>query len=110
MKKELLIFITLLFFKVSYSQNLTGRWKIDADIKSLGKIQMLVNFEKTSDSTFFASSRPKALKEILGGIQYALAKKSKLYKDGSIVHIYNGVIKSDSLKGVLTTPIMSLYF
>jgi hypothetical protein len=110
MKKELLIFITLLFFKVSYSQNLTGRWKIDADIKSLGNIQMLVNFEKTSDSTFFASSRPKALKEILGGIQYAIAKNSKLYKDGSIVHIYNGVIKSDSLKGVLTTPIMSLYF
>lgn len=111
MKKFLTYLFSFLFALTSYAQNnLTGKWKIDADIQGLGVIQMLVDFTKTSDTTFYASSRPKALKDIIGGLKYAIAKNNKTYKNGSIVHIYKGVIRSDSLNGVLTTPMMNLYF
>lgn len=106
------ILVNLLFVSFSiagFSQELTGKWKIDVNIKEIGPIQFLMDFTKTSDTTFAASSRPGALKNIIGGIKYSIAKGQIKYKNGSIAHIYNGVINSDSLKGVLVTPKMVLY-
>lgn len=110
MTKILYLLFTLLCCLTGYSQNLTGKWKLEADIQGLGAVQILLDFTKTSDTTFFASSRPKVLKEVIGGLKYVIAKNNKVYKNGCIVHIYKGVIKSDSLKGVLTTPMRNLYF
>lgn len=110
MTKTTYLFFTLLFSLTSYAQNLTGKWKLNANIQGMGEIQMLLDFSKTTDTTFYASSRPKALKDIIGGIKYAVANNNKIYKNGAIVHIYKGVIREDSLRGVLTTPMMNLYF
>lgn len=111
MKAFLTILLFLLFSLAGLSQNLTGRWKLDVDMKEIGPMQILLDFTKTSDSTFIASSRPKALKNIIGGIKYSIAKNKTRFKNGSIAHIYSGVVKTDdSLKGIFTTPIMDLYF
>lgn len=74
----------LLFCITGFAQNLTGKWKLDADIQGMGNIQILLDFDKTSDTTFYASSRPKALKEIIGGLKYSIAKNNKIYKNGSM--------------------------
>lgn len=107
-------FLLLVFFIFSltsnYSQDLTGKWKLEANIKGFGVLNILIDITKTSDTTFTASSRPSALKDVIGGLQYAVATNNKIYKNGSLVHIYDGVIQSDSLKGIFTTPIMNLYF
>ena len=73
MTKILYLLFTLLCCLTGYSQNLTGKWKLEADIQGLGAVQILLDFTKTSDTTFFASSRPKALKEVIGGLKYTQA-------------------------------------
>lgn len=109
--KALLTGLLLLSFSLAgFAQDLTGKWKLEANVEEIGVIQILLDFTKTSDTTFSASSRPEALKNIIGGIKYSIAKRKTRFRNGSLAHIYNGVINSDSLKGIFTTPMMSLYF
>ena len=104
------IFFILSMTQVLHSQNFTGKWKLKTNILELGEIEMLLNFEQTSDSTFLAYSRPEAIKDVVSGLKYSLIKNKDVFKNGSIVHIYNGEIKNDSLHGILTTPMINLYF
>ncbi len=83
---------------------------LKADISELGPVQILLDFDQTSDTSFYASSRPGVLQNILGVIKYAFAKRQLKFKNGSLVHIYNGRIIGDSLKGVITTPMTNFYF
>ena len=109
-KTQYLFILAFLWCVTSYAQNLTGKWKLDANIQGLGNMQILIDFTQTSDTSFSASSRPAALKDIIGGLKYAIAKNNIAYKNGSIVHIYKGIIKGDSLRGAFTTPMMNLHF
>lgn len=93
-----------------YGQSLSGKWMMEADITDLGKIHILLDFEQKSDTSFYASSRPEALKNIIGGIKYLFAKRQLKFKNGALVHIYSGRINGDSLRGVITTPMTNLYF
>ncbi len=119
MKKYILIYIVCSFPFLSsllaFGQNLstdelTGQWKFNVIIDGLGEISLLVNIKKTSDSTFTASSRHNAMKEIIGGSKQFMANLFvKQYKKGAFVRVFKGKIKDDRLSGIFTAPGVGMY-
>ncbi len=109
MKKSLFL-LSILFCFLTNAQDLTNKWELETNIEGFGTIRMILDFTKTTDTTFKAASRPQALKEIVGGLKYMVAKKKDQYKNGAFAHISNGKIKGDHLEGVMTTPIRNFYF
>lgn len=85
--------------------SLTGKWQFNINIDGLGEPSLLINIEKTSDSTFTAYSRQNAMKEIIGGAKQFMANLFvKQYKKGAFVRVFKGTIKDDSLRGIFTAP------
>lgn len=117
MRKNILIYIFCYFPLLAFTQslsstdNLTGKWKFNVNVDGLGDLSLLINIEKTSDSTFTAFSRQNAMKEILGGMKQFMANLFvKQYKKGVFVRVFNGKIKGDSLRGIFTAPGIGMYF
>ena len=111
-----IVFICSLSFSafsqdLNFPDSLNGRWRFDINVDGFGEMSFLLDIEKTSDSTFFASSRKKAMKEIVGWSKQFLANLfTKQLKKGTFVHVFSGIIKKDSLRGVFTAPGMGFYF
>lgn len=97
--------------KNSSEFSIDNQYKIEANIDGFGQMSFLMRFKKTSDSTFTASSRPKASNELVGGFKTFLGKLfTKLLKKGSFMLIDNGEIVGDSLRGIFRAPGFGLYF
>lgn len=115
MKKFMyLTFAMLYIFTTGFSQDFNGKWKFETDIEGMGNIQFLFDFEQTSDSTFSASSREGALKDVVkeavGGLKYAVIKKKLDGPNSILIKSKSGEIKKDSLIGVFATPMGNFDF
>jgi hypothetical protein len=101
---------SLYSFSQTQSYSLTNKWKFNVEIDGFGSIEFLLDIKQNTDSTFEASSRLKAIKDIISYKQFVLAKLfTQQYKNGAFVHVLKGQIVGDTLRGVFIGPQMAYY-
>ena len=118
MKKHLKLFALLCIISINgfaqSDKNLNGKWTLEFTNKDIGKTNLIMEFEAT-DSTFIAFTRKKADKVILGGLTSALGRTfTSSFKEGSLLRIINGKVKTSNdttkLTGLFTSPMGNYYF
>ncbi len=118
MKKHLKVLALLCIISTNCfaqsDKNLNGKWTLEFTNKDIGKENLIMEFEAT-DSTFIAFTRKKADKIILGGLTSVLGRTfTSSFKEGSLLRIINGKIKTSNdttkLAGLFTSPMGNYYF
>ncbi len=112
MRKRLLLIFCAFLFAIATQATEKNTYLVELDYPNLGKIDFYMTFEMDKDDhSFLAYSNKKTLYRLLPFYQKMYLKLfGKDKKNGAVLRILDGKIKSDSLHGKLISTIGSFNF